>query len=327
MVNNLLVTIAICTYNNARYIVETLESIKDQTYDSLELIISDDASSDATLQVVTVWTQKPGNSNRFARIEVLKADQNTGVSANANRALRAARGSWIKYIAGDDTLKPGCISDNMQQVSSDPQTKVLFSRVEIYRESFTDKNLIDITRNDSDDRYSIMATGRDADEQYKMLLVSDRIHYAPSAFLHRETLLSIGGFNEEYKLLEDYPLWLNLTKHGHKLCFMDKITVQYRRHGAAINNNGRSCIVNPNYFRSEPFRRKFTYPYLPADIRLNQKFIWVASQVFRIDSCNKNSKAGRFFYTLLTIWLNPFRIYIFLKKRFRVGHSKNVFYF
>jgi len=327
MVNNPLVTIAICTYNNARHVKETLESVKSQTYGSLELIVSDDASSDATQSVVNAWIQDPGNRNRFTRIEVLKVDHNTGVSANANRALKAARGSWIKYIAGDDTLKPECISDNMQKVSSEPQTRVLFSRVEIYRESFADENLIDITKDDSNDRNSIMATGRDAEEQYKMLLVSDRIHYAPSAFLHRETLLSVGGFNEEYKLLEDYPLWLNLTKHGHKLCFMDKITVRYRRHGAAINNNGKSNIVNPNYFRSELFRRRYTYPYLPTDIRLNQKFIWVISQIFRIDSINKSSRAGRYIYTFLTLWINPFRIYIFLKKRFIGGYRENVQYY
>lgn len=326
MNNYPLVTIAICTYNNARHILETLESIKNQTYSSIELIVSDDASADSTLSVVDYWMGQPDNRNRFARTEVLQVEQNTGVSANANRALSAARGSWIKYIAGDDTLKPDCITDNIQWVSSAPHIKVLFSRVEIYQETFTAESLIDITRDDTDDPYSIMASGRNADGQFKMLLVSDRIHYAPSAFLHRETLLSVGGFIEEFRLLEDYPLWLNLTKHGYKLYFMDKVTVKYRRHGAAINNNGRSCIVNPNYFRSESFRRKYTYPYLPADIRLSQRFSWFVTQIFRLSYFNKSTRASRYLHTLLTRWLNPFSIYILLKKRFIGGYKENVLY-
>ena len=159
-----------------------------------------------------------------------------------------------------------------------------------------------------------------------MLLVTDRIHFSPSVFLHRETLLSVGGFDEGFRLMEDYPLWLNLTKNGHKLYYMDKVTVNYRQHSKAINNTGTNYLVNLNYFRTEDFRRIYTYPFLPADVRLSQRFYWYASQIFRCDYLNRNRMAGRFLLSFMTIYCNPFRYFIWVRKRFNKELKYNDLY-
>ena len=154
----------------------------------------------------------------------------------------------------------------------------------------------------------------------------DRIHFSPSAWVHRETLVSLGGFDERFKLLEDHPLWLSFTKNGHRLYFMDKITVNYRAHSKAIANNAITWLVDPNYFGEQDFRKIYIYPFLPLDIRLNAWFTWFASQIFRRKRINKNNKQNRFLLRLLTIYLNPFKYYIFLKKRFRKDLKENEFY-
>lgn len=159
-----------------------------------------------------------------------------------------------------------------------------------------------------------------------MLLVSDRIHFSPSLFIHRETLISSGCFDEKFRFLEDYPLWLNLTRNGHKLHYMNRVTVNYRQHSGAINNTGKEHLVNPNYFRQEYFRRLYTYPNLPADIRLQQRFSWYVTQVFRFNWFNRNNNAGKFFHSLLTLYLNPFRYYIYLNKRLNKSLKENEFY-
>jgi glycosyltransferase involved in cell wall biosynthesis len=321
---NSLVTVIIATYNSSPFVVETLESVLKQTWEKFELIITDDCSIDNTIEVCAKWLSK--NSSRFVRAEILTTEKNTGVSANANRGLNAANGEWIKFLGADDTLKTNCIEDNMVWISYHPEVKVLFSQIGIYRDTFEPQNILSTTPNIPFGPKSLLISNRSAESQYKMLLICDRIHFTPSVFLHRDTLLSVGGFDERFRLLEDYPLWLNLTRNGHKLYFMNKVTVNYRQHSKAINNTGFDYPVNPNYFRSENFRKVYTYPYLPSDIRLNQRFNWYATQIFHCDWLNKNNKPNRFLLSILTSYLNPFKYYIYLKKLLNKNLKENEFY-
>jgi len=307
------VSVIVVTYNSSPFIIETLSSVSNQTWKEIELIITDDFSSDDTVDICRRWLNQ--NSHFFVKATLLHSGINTGVSANANRGLKAAQGDWVKFLGGDDTLKPGCIEENMFWIASYPEIRALFSRIDIYSNIFEAHTLLETTKNDSLDPKSIMNSGRSAYSQYKMLLVADRIHYTPSVFLHRETLNSVGGFDERFKMIEDYPLWLNLTKNGHKLHFMDTVTVNYRQHSKAINNTGRSYLINPNYFISEAFRKVYTYPYLPLDIKLYQKYYWVVSQIFRWDWLNRNRKLNRVLLNVLTSYLNPFKYYTYFNKK------------
>lgn len=319
-----LVSVSIITYNSASTILDALNSVKAQTWPTIEIIISDDFSTDNTLELCKNWLNE--NKNLFVNTILLSSEKNTGVPANVNRALQKCKGSWISFLAGDDALKSNCIEDNMLWIASHADIKVLFSYIENYKNTFEPHNLIKTSHGNPYDPKSIMATDRSAESQYKMLLLADRIHYTPSVFLHRETLIKIGGFDERFRLLEDYPLWLNLTRNGYKLHFMDKVTVNYRQHSKAINNTGIKYLVNPNYFKHEEIRKVYTYPYLPTDIRLNQRFIWYASQLFRLNWLNRNKAPNRFLMDLLTIYLNPFRYFIWLKKRLNKSLKENEFY-
>lgn len=319
-----LVSVIIATYNSSPFVIETLKSISEQSWKNIELVITDDHSVDNTVSVCTEWLNE--NRQRFVSSIIIRSKKNTGVPANANRGLKASKGVWIKYLGADDTLSPDCIENNMYWIASHPQVRALFSRINIFKDVFEPQNLIETTPGIPYSQKGILASDRRAESQYKMLLLSDRIHFTPSSFLHRETLLMVGGFDERFRLLEDHPLWLNLTRSGYKLYFMDKITVNYRQHSKAINNTGMGYLVNPNYFRSEDFRRIYTYPNLPAEIRLCQQFKWHASQIFRYERFNKNSGLNRFFLMLLTIYLNPFKYYIYFKKLFIKDLRNDEFY-
>jgi alpha-1,3-rhamnosyltransferase len=205
----------------------------------------------------------------------------------------------------------------MVWIADHPEIRVLFSSVDVYNDKFEDRFFLHTIPGNPYDSRGIMAPGRSADSQYRMMLRSDRIHYTPSAWLHRETLLSVGGFDERFKFLEDYPLWLTLTKNGHRLYFMDKSTVNYRTHSKAIVNTGLRHAIDPDYFTTEPFRKIYIYPFLPADLRLDARFTWYASQIFRWKRINGNKWLHRILALVLTVYLNPFKYYIFLKKQIR----------
>ncbi len=321
---NPLVSVIIASYDSEPYIIETLESVKSQSWKEIELIVTDDFSTDNTAELCNEWMKK--NSNRFVNIALITSLKNTGVPSNVNRGLNASSGSWIKILGADDTLRPDCITDNMRMISSDPCIKVLFSYVDVYQDSFDPKNYIRTIPGNPFSSDGIMAYGRSADSQYRMLLVCDRIHFSPSVFMDREAIFSVGCFDERFKLLEDHPLWLNLTRNGYRLYFMEKTTVNYRRHSKAINNTGNDFIVNPNFLKTNNFRKIYTYPYLPTDVRLDQIFTWFVSRVFKYKWLNRNRIPNRFLLNLLTLYLNPFRYLIWLRKRMDKTLASNEFY-
>ena len=114
----ILVSVFVITYNSSRFVLEALESIKNQTYKHIELIISDDCSTDSTVDLCKNWIEK--NKERFVNSTIITVSANTGVSANCNRAVTAAKGNWLKGIAGDDVLLPNCIQDNVNYILQNP---------------------------------------------------------------------------------------------------------------------------------------------------------------------------------------------------------------
>jgi hypothetical protein len=107
---------------------------------------------------------------------------------------------------------------------------------------------------------------------------------------------------------------------------MDNLTVKYRKHSKAINNTDREFLVNPNYFKEEEFRKVYTYPYLPIDIRLSLRYKWLVSQLFRSNRMNRANRLSKFFYWLVILYLNPFQLFIRLKKRINLRLQDNEFY-
>ena len=107
---------------------------------------------------------------------------------------------------------------------------------------------------------------------------------------------------------------------------MDKITVNYRRHSGAINNTAINYLIKPNYFISEDFRKVYTYPYLPWDVRLNLRFNWYAVQIFRIKWLNRNKALNKLMMKLLTVYVNPFTYLIHVKKWFIKNEAERDFY-
>lgn len=309
-----LITVIVVTYNSSSFIIETLDSIYNQTWSKIELIVTDDCSNDNTVELCHNWMNI--HKSRFVRIKLITSEKNTGVPGNANRGLYSAKGEWIKFLGADDSLKPTCLQDNMEWISEHPEIKVLFSRVEVYKDLFIKENLISIIPGHTIMSNGIMASDRDASSQYRMLLVCDRIHFSPSVVINRSTILSVGGYDEHFRTFEDYPMWLKLTGHGHKLYFMNKVTVNYRMHTRAINNTGKNELIKPNYFKSENFRRQYTYPYLPFLVRNDQRFCWVVSQLFRFSIFNKNTILNRWIKYFLMVLINPFRYLIWFQKHF-----------
>ncbi len=231
------VTVGVITYNSSRTVLQTLESIKAQTYDKIRLIISDDCSTDDTVNVCKQWIA--GNSSRFVSADIVTASANTGVAGNCNRAWDACQSYFFKAIAGDDYLLPDCIENNVSFMLDNPSSVVVFSKVIFVgrkREIKRCRNLFD---------YSFFNLS--VSEQHKWLVEVTNCIPASTSFYRMQRIRDLGiRFDERVPFLEDWPMWIMLTERGIRLDFLDKETVCYKVGG--ISAIGR--VMSISFFRS-----------------------------------------------------------------------------
>lgn len=217
-----LVSVIVVSYNSSSYILETLESVRKQTYPDIELIVADDASTDDTLDIIRRWLSLHGAE--FAGYRVVASERNGGLASNCNNGLKNAKGVWIKLIAGDDILLENCIADNVGYVCGNPGVTVVFSRMSRIDESGDFLN---------EYFFPWAFFSYPPLKQLQYLLYRNCLP-APSSFIKREPLELAGGFDPDYPMMEDLPLWVRLLDAGHLFGGMDKITVHYRIHKNSV---------------------------------------------------------------------------------------------
>ena len=234
-----LVSVTVITYNSSKTVLETLDSIKAQTYQNIELIVSDDCSTDNTVDLCRKWIEQ--NKDRFVRTEIITVDKNSGVSANMNRAEKACHGEWIKGIAGDDLLLPNCIQDNIDYITRNPDAIIVMSRptfiginpsdFDKYEKKMFDYSFFEMT----------------PEEQYERIKLASCLP-ASTVFLNRAVFIKYGlDYDERIPMLEDRPMWLNAIKKGIKIHFFDKKTVVYRVREDSLCN---APILSPRFYES-----------------------------------------------------------------------------
>lgn len=297
-----IVTVGVITYNSSEYIIEALESIKAQTYPHLILQISDDCSTDNTIELCKNWIDK--NKERFKKTKIIVPDHNTGVSGNANRDWDACETEWLKEFAGDDLLKPNCIEDNMRFVEEHPDAVLIFSKVKCFGASN------ERCKKHEEKVFDYSFFQMSPDEQY------ERIKYASclpttSAFYNIKKLRQCGlRHDERIPMLEDRPKWLNAIRMGIKFHFFDKETVLYRLHEKSLSN---ITIQSPKFYESK--RLAFFYYTFQELFHKNQEDAIKEAVRLEMEQYNKlvNSRIVRDKYYRLSLY----RIIDYLKSIIR----------
>lgn len=252
---NPLVSIIVITYNSSKFVLETLQSAKDQSYKNIELIISDDCSTDETIEICQNWLEK--NKYCFKRTKLLTVKNNSGIAPNCNRGVRAAKGKWIKLIAGDDILIENCIAINIEATQKNLNF-FYFSKFSVLTDDKIKKKLIEQVY----EKNSIYFEGNQFDN------LMDYGYYFPTItfFANTDEIKKIGLFNEDYPYQDDFPMWFKILKKGYQFCYIDKETVTYRIHGESIYNN--NLITNKKWHKS--FKNFFYQEMLPERLKRKQ---------------------------------------------------------
>lgn len=109
------------TYNSAGFVTETLRSLAAQTYPQLQILISDDASTDATVTVCERFAR------RDPRFTILRQKKNLGWVRNSNALLQAADGEYVFRAGHDDVYEPDYVARLTDQLESDPDAVLAYS--------------------------------------------------------------------------------------------------------------------------------------------------------------------------------------------------------
>lgn len=237
-----LVTVGIVTYNSSKYIIAALDSVKNQTYEQIELIVSDDCSTDNTVALVQEWMET--NKSRFTKVKLLTSEVNTGVAANCNRMRKIYHGEWRKDMAGDDVLDRSCVELNMKYVTAHPEANVVLSNSRVFyddsNETYIQKPGIPV-----DDFFM-----KSAEEQFESL-VQFEVYLNPNTLFMKSSLIEEFPVEERFKYMDDRPFYWSLVSAGIRLHYLPEITVNYRKHAGALTGGKASkTLMSLNYFDS-----------------------------------------------------------------------------
>ena len=129
------ISICIPTYNGAKYLQEALNSVKAQTYQDFEVVISDDASKDSTLEIVEAFkAQVSFPVNVFHH-------NPKGIGANWNNCITHAKGKYIKFLFQDDVLQPNCLQKLIDVIENNDTIGLVASKRQFINETPNDENI------------------------------------------------------------------------------------------------------------------------------------------------------------------------------------------
>lgn len=195
-----LVSIVIPAYNNENTIIATLESIRNQSYKNIEIIIIDDNSKDKTLQLVTEQQKKDN------RIKIYHNSTNLGMIGNWNKCIQMSNGEFVKLVCADDLLDKNEIEKETGVMILNPSVNLVES----------DTRLIDINgkKTGSFKRYhkSGLVKGK---KIARTSIIWNNFFGAPVNNLIRKSVLDkTGYFDEQFTYILDFDMWMKIACIG-----------------------------------------------------------------------------------------------------------------
>lgn len=214
-----LVSIVALCYNHASFLAEALDSILAQTYPHLEVILVDDASTDASREVLARYAQDNPHW------KTLFLSQNVGSCAAFNAAFQQTHGEFIIDFATDDVLLPRRVAQQIaafQQLPSD------------YGVVYTDAELIDEASQHIRRHYRRDARGRLHPRPAAGWVFAEVLRRyfinTPTMMMRRATLLEINGYDESLTY-EDFDFWVRAARTW-QFHYLDAVTTRKRLHGS-----------------------------------------------------------------------------------------------
>ncbi|MGB6298578.1 MAG: glycosyltransferase [Rivularia sp. (in: cyanobacteria)] len=228
----MLISVIIPVFNGEKTIKETINSILNQTFQNIELIIVDDGSKDKTLEII----EKISDS----RIKIFSY-ANAGLSASRNRGISQAKGEYISFIDADDLWTPDKLQAQWQALQENPQAAVAYSWTDYIDES---SKFFKLGRR-------IKVNG----DAFSKLLLFNFLENGSNPLICQKALEKVGGFDESLTAAEDKDMWLRLAANYEFVC-VEKPQILYRTSTTSMSTN----LKRQEVASLKVIERGFSYP-------------------------------------------------------------------
>lgn len=221
-----LVSIITPSFNQARYLEQTIQSVLGQDHPRIEYIVVDGASTDGSVEIikkydgrgrVTLPDAGEGTSPRQTRtISSWLSEKDSGQAEAINKGLARATGEIVAWLNSDDYYLPGAVSAAVKVFEENPEVVLVYG------------NMLAV-----DERGNPFNTLR-----YKQLSLQDLLCFQiigqPAVFFRRSVLEKTGMLDSTFHFLLDHHLWIRIAQHG-KILHVDQTWAAARYHAEAKN--------------------------------------------------------------------------------------------
>lgn len=232
----MLISVIVFTFNSSDTVLDTLNSLTRQFYSEMEVLVCDDGSTDSTQVLVRNWLDS--HAHLFERAILLPSQKNEGICKNVKKGFSAARGEWIKPIAGDDLLEPEAIR-KFAEAAELTDKDVLISLLRTFGGNTRD--------------VSIMPTAGDIKlilappDLLRDGLINRNPIPAPCVLIRRSSYEAVGGVDISFKHLDDWPLWIRFVDLDMSFGILQEVLVLYRLSDSSVSSSRLATGINKDF--------------------------------------------------------------------------------
>lgn len=243
-------TLAICVYNAAAFLEETLRSVLNQSFQDFNILIVDDASTDNSVKVIEKFFQK--NPRDF---ELVKLTENKGICHARYYAERNAKTKYLMFLDADDILFPNAIETLWKKIQSDPNLMAVGCYLD-----YIDKKGKKIGG-------GLYLGETSKDKSIERAKAGKLFFMQPTAIYDRVTAMKVGGYDIDgfpegkpryQDFCEDLDLWTRMSDlytEGKAIVVVPEVLALYRK-GGGLSSNSYPMMLKMKYTKSNVKRRR-----------------------------------------------------------------------
>lgn len=244
------VTVICSCFNHEKYITKSLESVLNQSYKKIQLIVVDDFSADNSVPVIKNFIKD------FPEIIFIKNKSNLGLTKSVNNAIKLAQGDFFIDLAADDILLPNCVEIQLKtfQNSHYKNLAIVYGNAELISEKGTHISYyFDV------DSHNKTIEKRPSGNIYTEVISNKTVICSVSSMVKKSVFEKLKGYDENLSY-EDYDFWIRASRN-HNIEFLDSILIQKR----ILPNS-----LHANFFKSKNKHGYSTHQILTKAFKLNR---------------------------------------------------------
>jgi glycosyltransferase involved in cell wall biosynthesis len=229
--NSIFISVIICCYNSEKYIIETLKSVINQTYNKYEIIIVDDGSQDNTSKLINKFIL----DNLKIKIKII-SQKNSGLPTARNKAIANAKYDFIAILDHDDLWDSNKLYEQVKQINENKNCVLFFSDFKYLNFKSTMTSRFQTAK--EKDNYDPSYLNLNKERGFIHLSLLGCFIGSSTVIFNKNILNDIGNFNTDYKFLADYIFFLDVSRKFDIYCSKLKLSSwRYHDDNATIKLN------------------------------------------------------------------------------------------